>query len=282
MKRIFKIVIVTLCCFVFETKSQEINARNSFTHQIEIDQSLLVHSNEENGLDRLKFDRLIKKLERKRSYQKNDITFLKSIFFKTHQKLLLEYNNLASLGETLGNGRYGCLSGTMIYALILEHFEFDYDILELPNHVFIQVRSDEKVVYFESTLPLDGFITDQKEIITSSISPEVDGVLEVVANESTTLWAKDQVINKIGLQELSALQHFNESIKKFNAESFELSIHHAVEAYSLYPSKRNLMLMQLILNKVRNFEGASEEVRADYLKVFKEELEQKGISQQVF
>lgn len=277
----FKIVIVTMCCFVFQAKSQELNVRNSLAPQIEIDQSLLINSNEENSLDRLKFDKLMKKLERKRSYQKNDITFLKTVFFKTHQRLLLEYNNLASLGETLEKGSYGCLSGTMIYALILEHFQFDYDILELPNHVFIQVRSDDEVVYFESTLPLEGFISDQNEIMTSSLNTEVGGELEVVANASITPWAKDQVINKIGLQELSALQHFNESIKMFNAESFELSIYHAVEAYSLYPSKRNLMLMQLILNKVRNFEGASHELRANYLNVFKAALKEKGISRQV-
>ena len=78
------------------------------------------------------------------------VEFLRTIFYKTHNKLLLNYDKLASLDQTIEKGTYGCLTGTMLYALILDHFKIAYEIIELPNHVFLQIRAvlDNEEVFF--------------------------------------------------------------------------------------------------------------------------------------
>lgn len=281
MNRLISLVLAFFCCFTFEVKSQAINSSLKRIVSLETDQSFLVQNPSANSINEHKFKRLILKLERKRAHQKNDIAFLKTVFYKTHQKILLEYNKLANLNETLVNGSYGCLSGTMTYALILEHFNFNFDILELPNHVFIQVKAKDQVIYFESTLPNEGFITHQKEVSSVDDNSEDFNSLAVVATDKASPWNLNRPIRKISWQQLNALQHFNESIKQFNKNQFNSSIKHAVEAYALYPSDRNLMLMQLILNKARNFKGASEKIRQSYLQVFKEQLAKKGIAKQL-
>ncbi len=246
----------------------------------ELDSYLVHEDSRSNPIDKSRYSKLIHRLERKRNRQSNDFEFLKSVFYKTHDKLLLKYNKLASLDETLEDGLYGCLTGTISYALILDHFEIDYEILELPNHVFLQVKLGDKVVYFESTMPRDGFIVASKEvqerIHQNTSSSEIP--LTTIGNEFSQNWEEHIYIKKIGLNELNALQHFNESIKHYTNDKYSESIEHAVQAYSMYPNDRNKMLMQLVLNKVRNLKCNSSKERAFYIQQFKDELAERGIS----
>ena len=223
---------------------------------------------------------LIEQLERKQSKQKNQLKFLRTIFYKTHNKLLLNYDKLASLDQTIEKGTYGCLTGTMLYALILDHFKIAYEIIELPNHVFLQIKLDDKIVLFESTMPIDGFIiADHKieeRINTKMIPSEIP--LTTIGQKNHANWMNEPYIKKISLKELNALQYFNESIKKYLEKQYMQSIDHSVEAYSMYPNARNKMLMQLILNKIRHLKTNSIEEHDQYLVSFKICLAKRGLS----
>src|SRR5688500_3104570 len=59
----------------------------------------------------------IKKLERK-EIQKKSTEFIRRLFVKTHQEFLRHYTQYASFSETLDKGRYNCLTGTALYALL--------------------------------------------------------------------------------------------------------------------------------------------------------------------
>lgn len=279
MKGTLTILICILFCLAVNAKGQTSYSSFSTTTNTVFKELLDLENKGDSEVDLSKFETLIKTLENRRYRKKSDLKFLKSVFYTTHRQLLIKYDKLSNLGETLETGSYGCLSGTMTYALILAHFGFDYQILELPNHVFLQVRLKDQNVYFESTLPANGFITSKNEVY-HSIKPYLNkptSELIVVADKQVDNEEINLSALKINLVELGALQHFNEAIKDFHASNFEASIDHAVKAYSIYPSDRNLMLMQFILNKVRNFEGADESLRAFYLKAFKAALQSEGI-----
>ena len=278
MRRIFTMVIGLIMSITISSNAQESDMLLNLFSQLD---SYLVNKHIlANPVDKSSFTKLIEKLERKRDRQSDDFEFLKSLFYKTHDKLLIKYDKLASLDETLANGRYGCLTGTITYAIILDHFEIDYDILELPNHVFLQIKLEDRAVYFESTMPRDGFIIASSEVEEkiNQFILESEIPLKTMGNKISENWNDQIYIKKIGLNELNALHYFNASIKNYTHERYSKSIEHAVQAYSMYPNERNKMLMQLVLNKVRNLKCNSSKERAFYIQQFKEELAERGIS----
>lgn len=209
------------------------------------------HNQRPTATDFRSIEKLIFRLEKKRAKRSDNIRFLKTLFYKTHSKILKEYNNMASMNETLEDGTYGCLTGTIVYALLLDHFDYDYDIVELPNHVFLKVKLDNEDVFFESTLANEGFIRNNDFFKFQQATPSNRNVnwLQVIS-EASNGNIGNKPFNIIGLQELSALQHFNESVKLYKKNAFQESVMHAVEAYHLYPTEKNEMLMRLVLNRI--------------------------------
>lgn len=197
-----------------------------------------------------KVDRLVARLEKIHLKKKSDLSFLKALFYKTHGRLLKRYDRLASMNETIESGDYGCLSGTIIYALLLEHFNYDYEIIELPNHVFLKVNLDDQSIYLESTLPANGFITNQHNILSAHPNDlKSTNWLQVISQQPGEI---DQFASFkiIGLTELKALQNFNESVRLYQLKDYRESILHAIQAYDQYATEKNQILMQLVVNKV--------------------------------
>jgi len=220
--------------------------------------------------DHNRLDQLIKKLESKRTKQTDDLQFLKTIFHKTHKRMLLRYNSLASTNETIKNGQYGCLSGTVLYAIILEHFGYTYDILEVPNHVFLRVHLVDDIYYLESTIPNDGLFTnkDLHNLRYASFSPEEPNTLSVVSQQGISQTNEKQ-FKIIGYQELKGLQHFNESVRRFKEGDFDQSIAHAIQAYTDYPNVKNEKLLHLIVSKILKVEDLSAQKRMELLSLYK-------------
>ena len=240
-----------------------------------ITQFLFDHDNQISNKDYNRFDRLVSKLERKRERGNEDITFLRSLFYKTHHRMLFKYNSLASVDETISSGSYGCLSGTVLYALLLEYFDFNFEIIELPNHVFIKVNLEDQVVYLESTLPKEGFITSESKILMTNgdeMTTNVNWFQTIASSQAPRQIHESTPYKTIGLQELLALQHFNESVKMYNEKSYIESINHAVEAFFKYPTEKNRMLMQLVINKIRNHQNLKSDEKNQLLEVYKEQL----------
>ena len=95
------------------------------------------------------FTSLISTFETLRSKEDDDHTFLHKLFQKTHRKSLNRYNLYSDFGDTMVSGKYGCLSGTITYALLLSHFNFDYEVIELSNHVYLQVHLNNSIILLQ-------------------------------------------------------------------------------------------------------------------------------------
>lgn len=228
------------------------------------------------------FDGIVSKLERIRKKKKSDIKFLRSIFYRVHTNSLIKYKEQATMDETLRNGRFGCLTGTALYALILEHFGYDYEIIELPNHVFLKVNTENKSIILESTLPNDGFITFSKELNRvmeqEGFDPRNIRTLSTVGDDSVDEWNLVEGHNKITIKQLAGLQYFNESVRFYVQKDYLKSMDMIKEAYRLYPSKRNERLMQLVINKILKYGEIKEEIKNKYLQQYIKVVKRQKIS----
>jgi len=230
-----------------------------------------------------KFDQIITKLERVRSHKTSDALFLRTIFYRVHKNSLVDYDKMATMDETLKTGQFGCLTGTALYALILEHFGFNYDIIELTNHVYIQVVVNDRLMVMESTLPDEGLMKLNQELTAKTeldaLDPRNIGTLITVGDGSAEEWNLVNGYNKITLTELSGLQYFNESVRLYTDKEYVKAMEMINEAYARYPSNRNEKLMQLVINKILKYDLIKEEVKNKYLTQYVKLVKRNKLSQ---
>ena len=222
------------------------------------------------------------KLEKAKKRQRSDIGFLRTVFHKTHRKFLRSYDPSATLPETFATGTYGCLSGTAIYALILRHFGYDYEILETPSHVYLSVLLTDQKVLIESTLPLDGFISDQKKIRSITQQYEVDSRkhTSIVAISRVSRSMNDFVYGKkIDLKQLSGLQFYNMSIYDIAEDHLEEAMLNAQRSLEMYPSNRTEQLMEIVINKILQSKTLSKDQKAGILNNYIRQVKKKRLTQ---
>ena len=226
------------------------------------------------------FTSLISTFETLRSKEDDDHTFLHKLFQKTHRKSLNRYNLYSDFGDTMVSGKYGCLSGTITYALLLSHFNFDYEVIELSNHVYLQVHLNNSIILFESTLAARGFV-DRREDIKSALERYSDRV----TNDAMTAIAvsndlpNSEIKNSIGLSELAGLQLYNRAIQSFKNSDLIASLNFTLEAHAMYPSIRIKYLMQLVINEILYSKGLNEKVKQAALNNYVAHIRENRISQ---
>lgn len=216
------------------------------------------------------FTKLLSKLEKKRQRKQNE-AFLKSVFYLTQRKILSEYSKTATMKETLEKGTFGCLTGTAIYAAILDHFDFETKIIELPNHVFLIVHTDEQSFLFESTMPLDGFMKTNEKLDALLEQPWLNS-RNILSLEVVGKWYDNETLTHgfttIELNDLAGLQFFNQSVESYQNRNYVRAMDMSLEAYQLYPSKRNEKMMQLVINKLLKQDLIKEELKDKYLQTY--------------
>ena len=211
------------------------------------------------------FIKLINRLKLKRTKKDNEYDFLKTVFFYVQHKRLKFYDRHATMDDTLTEGSYGCVTGTALYAAILDLFEFKYTIVELPSHVFIQVHGKQGYYIFESTLPHSGFkkIDDSLLNCAQHLHSDYRTLLsqQIVGNQSQIKNLQNQPYKTINLTELAGLQDFNSAVRLYHSGEFKRSMYFAKKAYNLYPSFKNQELMQLIISKIIKHKLIAEDLK---------------------
>jgi hypothetical protein len=179
----------------------------------------------------------VKKLEQKQSSFKHTSDFLEFIFNKTHQKFLKSFSEYASFPEMLDKGRYNCLTGTALYALLLDHFDIRYQIIETNYHIFLLAQSDNGSILFETTDPTSGFVTNEKEI-KNRIAAYRQNTIQATGSSKTYYRYNFDLYKAVDLDEVLGLLHYNLAIVAFNAKDLTLTIDHLGKAMELYQSPR--------------------------------------------
>lgn len=180
----------------------------------------------------------------KRKYRKygSETRFLKHLFYYVHRKHLKRYSKDSSPDALMKSGTYDCVTGTALYALVLEELNINYEIWEMNYHVYLTLKVDDTEIVFESTNPVDGFINLKHRIAQHHMHYE----------EDAKRFHQDQKIEipiihrAISLRELSGLQLFNQAIQHLQQEERDKAMEYVQQALDYYPSERIVMLAEWI------------------------------------
>ncbi len=222
------------------------------------------------------------KLETIKKRKKTDLEFLKLVFFKTHRKYLKRYDASATLEETMTTGVYGCLTGTALYSVILSHFGYEHEIMELTSHVYLKVKLDDQIVLIESTLPEDGFIENVSEIAKATEqyqdnSRKPNSIIAIAGiNEGNAEGAYER---SISLKQLSGLQYYNMAIYNIKGESLEKAFANARESLDLYSCKRTEQLMEIVINKILQSKNLTKDLKSGILNTYVTQVRKKRLTQ---
>lgn len=224
--------------------------------------------NEDREAFKLKFDKLVAHFKDKKAGNVPEKYFLSNVFYKTHRKLLKRYTKLASLGETFQTGRYNCLSATTLYAMLYDALGVKLEIIETNHHIYLKLNADQGVILIESTDPINGFITDKKEIeqklqdVTNSQTPSIARQskgddeyyqFSVLLNES------------INMKKLIGLQYYNQAVIEFNIGKMTTAVSLLEKATIFYNNNRFKEFGILLANKL-HFDGQmNNQERSEYL-----------------
>jgi hypothetical protein len=200
-----------------------------------------------------KWDFLVKELDQKAGKEKDQLSLLRTIFQKTHQRLLRKYEQHSSFNAMLSEGKFDCVSGSAALGLLLDRYGYDFDVVETDYHVFIQVRLDEKTIILESTLPVGGMITLPSEVdkYLNAYHPQKDSKAtsfnQRLAGQAIDI-REGTIFRKVNLTELAGLQYYNDAIVHFNTQQYGQAVQQLSKAYLLYPSDRIEGLRELSID----------------------------------
>ncbi len=192
----------------------------------------------------------IDKLAVKRSQANNDHDFLAYMFDKTHRRFLRSYSDYVSFGQTLTKGRYNCLTGTALYALLLDRFNFEHEIIETNYHIFLLVTTDKGKVLLEATDPENGFVDDQKKI-EERINQYRQNRISSGDNSKKYYQYDTELYRTVNLDEMLGLIHYNLSVVAYNKHDLVKAITHLGKAMELYHSPRIEEFSRIIMLTVK-------------------------------
>lgn len=168
-----------------------------------------------------KWDSFLAKLGAKSNQYKDDRQFLEFIFYRTHQVFLKHYTQATSFDEIFTTGTYNCLSGTILYSVILTHFGIQHDIIETNYHIFILAQTSQGEVLLETTDGFDGFVTSDVQI-----RERIAGYQKRRNKKDDHYEFSFDLFNKVSEKELIGLLYYNYAVDSFNKQDFKKAVHY--------------------------------------------------------
>jgi hypothetical protein len=198
----------------------------------------------------------VDKLSQNKYASQKGKAFLQHLYSKTHHRYLKNYEEYATFDELWDGGDYNCLTGTALYALLLDHFGYEYKVIETNYHIFLLAKVGDDQVLLEATDPINGFIDDAREIEKRIGHYKQNIVREVRADKSYYKYSF-QLYNAVDLDEMLGLMHYNHAIQAFNNRQLPLVINHLDRATEQYSSPRieefsKIVLLSVLESKMEN------------------------------
>lgn len=181
---------------------------------------------------------------------------IKAIYSTVHDKLLKKYNAEVTFEEIFINGNYNCVTATMLYGLILTHFNIPFEIKETPEHVFLVAKGENnKSILMESTNPLKGTINYNQSFKDEFVKYIQESKL-ATASEVMNLGV-DSVFRKfyfpeksINLRQMAGIQYYNNAISPLADKKFEVTLDQLMKSHYLYPTEKSRYLIMLTLSSL--------------------------------
>jgi hypothetical protein len=194
------------------------------------------------------FSRHLQQLNSKRSSISSDIDFIRYAFSSTHKKFLKHFRAEASFAELFENGTYNCLTGTILYSLILSDLKIQHQVIETNYHIFILVSSKEGELLIEATDRHNGVVTGVNEISARIDQYKNTSVVAArLSGELSYYQFNFDIYNPVSTEELTGLLYYNLAIEAYNKHNLQLAVFYLGEAIARYASPRIEELARLML-----------------------------------
>jgi hypothetical protein len=198
------------------------------------------------------YNKLINDIEAEKFYSLKSDKKIKLIYNKVHEEQLKKYSLYATFDQLFTDGTYNCVTGTMLYGLILTHFNIAFEIKETTQHVFLVAKSENKSIILESTDPNQGYISYNqafKEQFVKYLQTN-----KLITSDDVLSQSTDSIFNKFYFQEkninmlqLCGVQYYNNAISFFSNSNIKQAFPHLKKAYYIYPSERTRYLVYISL-----------------------------------
>ena len=189
-------------------------------------------------------DDFIDQLAERKGKYKNDESFIRYVFHRTHNKYLKNYTEQANIYQLFTEGNYDCLTGTVLYMMIFEKLGYEYQVVELDYHIYLLINSEGKTYGIESTDPFNG-------IRISGF--DVDQFKDHSENKDHYQY-KESIFNTVDTGELIGLLYFNQAVKAYNVKKFSQAYSILQVAKKHYPSAR-MDEFEVLIRKELLFNG---------------------------
>lgn len=94
---------------------------------------------------------------------------LKYVFDHVQTTFLKQYDVDADFSDMFVSGKYNCLTGTILYALLLDELKIKHTIKFMPGHVYLIAYIADIPYIFETTDPIGGFVELNKAMQSNAI-----------------------------------------------------------------------------------------------------------------
>lgn len=191
-------------------------------------------------------DDFVAKLDRKKRHFKTDQQFLQYIFAQVHQTHLKRFQPFAKLGDLFETGTYNCLTATILFSSLLDHYHIDHEVVETNYHIFILAHTSEGDVLIESTDARAGFVTSPEEI-QERIAIYKKNSLHAPAEDLAYYRFSFSLFNHVSQNELVGLLYYNLSVEAFNQNRIREAVNYLSKAGERYVSPRIEAFSEILL-----------------------------------
>ncbi len=191
----------------------------------------------------LRIETLVDKLEKRRKKYKENQHFFRWMFYYIHRKALVNYVNYIPFSKTIANsGKYDCVSGTALYSILLNRLNIKHRIYETNFHIYLTIGDDEEYL-FESTDPIDGFMSGKEET-----TKRINQFLADNQQEGGPL-NQINLNNRINEMQLAGLMYYNIGINLFNSGKIDNAMNYMKKADYLYKGGERINILKKIFNQ---------------------------------
>lgn len=177
---------------------------------------------------------LCQQLAKKRRRFLSESQFLFYAFQQVRQRYLHRYQPYPVFTAAFKDSTYNCLSGTALYAYVLQQIGFTVEIRETNLHAYLRVKSVRSEYLIDATDPQNGFVSDDELLIARR-------EFWYAANELRQGKAYNEAIS---LTQLAGLQYFNEAVKAFNRRAYDTCMEYLAKTDLLYPKSEKVAALQ--------------------------------------
>jgi hypothetical protein len=207
--------------------------------------------------------RHLAQLTDKRSRISSEVDFIRYTFTSTHKKFLKHFSPQATFAELFEDGTYSCLTGTILYSLLLSDLNIRHQVIETNYHIFILVATREGELLLEATDRQNGVVTGFNEISERIERYKTTPVVTTHTGGDLSYYQFSfDLYNPVATEELTGLLYYNLAIDAYNKHDLQQAVFYLGEAIARYTSPRIEEMARLLLLTVHESKLSASEKSA--------------------